>query len=201
MHSFPPVTVASVLVSGIKDMRIPTQVLIPRQSLKAIDTQALVDSGADFSCIDWDFVKKYKIPRTKLANPIPVNNVYESANKTRVIQYTCTIFLHIEGVTMEETLHILHCGNENVILGRPWLKKTNPKIDWAANMMEIEESLDQYPQFDQKLRKDYKTWEDSFWKPPPAEIKVVSTDQLFEYADYEPPEEFCCRAHTRYAIK
>ena len=127
MHSSPPVTVTSVLVSGIKDMRIPTQVLIPGQSLKAIDTRALVDSGADLSCIDWDFVKKHKIPRTKLANPIPINNVDESANKTGVIRYTCTIFLHIKGVTMEETLHVLHCRNENVILGRPWLKKTNPK--------------------------------------------------------------------------
>ena len=85
MHSSPPVTVASVLVSRIKDMCIPTQVLVPRQSLKAIDTQALVDSGADLSCIDWDFVKKHKIPRTKLANPIPMNNIDESANKTGVI--------------------------------------------------------------------------------------------------------------------
>ena len=89
---------------------------------------------------------------------------------------------------MEETLHVLHCGNGNIILGRPWLKK--------ANTMEIEESLDQYPQFDQKLRKNYETWKDSFWKPPPAEIKVVSTDRLFKYTDYEPPEEFCRRAHT-----
>ena len=97
---------------------------------------------------------------------------------------------------MEETLHILHCRNENVILGRPWLKKTNPKIDWVANTMEIEEALNQYPQFDQKLRKNYETWKDSFWKPPPAEVKVMSTDRLFEYADYKPSEDFCRRAHT-----
>ena len=200
MHSSLDTTVASVLVTGIQDMWIPTQVLVPGQSLKAIDTWALVDSRADISCIDWDFVKKHKIPRTKLATPIPVNNVDESANKTGIIQYTCTIFLHIEGVTMEETLHVLHYGNENVILGRPWLKKTNPKINWAANTMEIEESLDQYPQFDQKLWKDYETWKNLFWKPPPAEVKVVSTNQPFKYTDYKPPEEFCHRAHTTYAI-
>ena len=157
-------------------MRIPTQVLVPGQSLKAIDTRALVNSGADLSCIDWDFVKKHKIPRMKLATPIPVNNVDESANKTGAIRYTCTISLHIEGVTMEETLHVLHCGNENIILGRPWLKKTNPKIDWAVNTMEIKELLDQYPQFDRKLQNNYETWKNSFWKPPPAEVKVVSTE-------------------------
>ena len=85
MHSSQNVTVAAVLVPGIQDMRIPTQVLVPGQSLKAIDTQALVDSGADLSCIDWDCVKKHKIPRTKLATLIPVNNVDESANKTGAI--------------------------------------------------------------------------------------------------------------------
>ena len=66
--------------------------------------------------------------------------------------------------------------------------------------MEIEESLNQYPQFDQKLRKSYETWKDSFWKPPPAKIKVVSTERLVQYADYEPPEKFCHRAHTAYTI-
>ena len=85
MHSSLDMTVTSVLVTGIQDMRIPTQILIPGQSLKAIDTRALVNSRADISCIDWNFIKKHKIPRTKLANPIPINNVDESANKTGVI--------------------------------------------------------------------------------------------------------------------
>lgn len=130
-------TVASILVSGMRGMRIPAQLLFPDQSLKAINIRALVDSGANISCIDWDFVKKHRLPRTKLATPIPV--VDESANKTRVIWYTCTLFLHIEGITMEETLHVMHCGNENVIIGRPWLKKTNPRINCVANTMVIEE--------------------------------------------------------------
>ena len=105
MHSSLNTTVASVLVTGIQDMKIPTQILVPGQSLKVIDTRALVNSRADISCIDWDFVKKHKIPRTKLATLIPVNNVDEFANKTGVIWYTCTIFLHIEEVTMVGSQH------------------------------------------------------------------------------------------------
>ena len=29
------------------------------------------------------------------------------------------------------------CGNENIILGLPWLKKINPRIDWATETVTI----------------------------------------------------------------
>ena len=38
-------------------MQIPIQLIVPSPTMKAIDTHALVDSGADISCIDWNFVK------------------------------------------------------------------------------------------------------------------------------------------------
>ena len=40
-------------------MQIPIQLIVPSHTMKAIDTHALVDSGADISCIDWNFVKKH----------------------------------------------------------------------------------------------------------------------------------------------
>ena len=38
--------------------------------MKVIDTQALVDSSADISYIDQDFIKKYNLPTMKLTIPI-----------------------------------------------------------------------------------------------------------------------------------
>ena len=84
-----------------------------------LKTWALVDSGADISCIDWDFMKGNKLSFTKLPIPIPVNNVDKTANKSSAIWYSCFLFLHIEGVTTEETPHKMYCRNENVILERP----------------------------------------------------------------------------------
>ena len=50
-------------------MQIPIQLIVPSPTMKAIDTHALVDSGADISCIDWNFVKKHWLPTMKLETP------------------------------------------------------------------------------------------------------------------------------------
>ena len=60
-------------------MQIPIQLIVPSHTMKAVDTHTLVDSGADISCIDWDFVKKHQLPTTKLETPIQAQN--ETTNK------------------------------------------------------------------------------------------------------------------------
>ena len=54
MQSSPSlITCAPVLVSTLnKSMRIPVQLITPSHTLKVVDSSALVDSGADISCID-----------------------------------------------------------------------------------------------------------------------------------------------------
>lgn len=111
MHSSPVRTVAPVLVTVTQEMQIPIQLLLPTQSLKAVDTRALINSRANISCINWGFATKNKLPMTKLSTSIPINNVNQSPNKTGVIQATCNLFLRIKGIIMEETLHVMHCEN------------------------------------------------------------------------------------------
>ena len=60
--------------------------------LKVIDTCILIDSGADISCIDWQFVRKHSLPTTKLDISIKVQNVNQTLNKNREICFTCTLF-------------------------------------------------------------------------------------------------------------
>ena len=38
----------------------------------------------------------------------------------------------------------MNLGNENVILGLPWLKELNPTIDWVMKTLSIKESLNQF---------------------------------------------------------
>ena len=73
MTQRPPVpsTCASVTVrSQTKSMQIPVQLIVLTHSMKVVTTQALVDSGADISCIDQHFVRKHNLPTKKL--PIPI---------------------------------------------------------------------------------------------------------------------------------
>ena len=33
---------------------------------------------------------------------------------------------------------VMELGLEDMVLGLPWLRSSNPKIDWAEGMMEVE---------------------------------------------------------------
>ena len=52
-------TCAVTVQSSTPSMQIPIQLIVPSHTMKAVNTHALVDSGTDISCIDWDFVKKH----------------------------------------------------------------------------------------------------------------------------------------------
>ena len=93
---------------------------------KDVITKALIDSGASINCLDWGFVKNHKIPYYRLPQLICARNVDGSDNKSGVIKFISTIFIHIKGIIHRVLFHIINCGNENVILGTPWLEKVNP---------------------------------------------------------------------------
>ena len=134
--------------------------------MKAIDTRAL-DSSADISCIDWDFVKRYWLPITQLETPIQAWNADSLYNKKGDIIYTCILFLNIEGIALKTTLHVMACGWDNVILGLSWLKAANPSIDWKNWTLSLEESIDQSGELYSFFTKDTGHHNNHYWKPPP----------------------------------
>ena len=87
-------------------MQIPVQLIVPSHMMKAIDTQALIDSGASISCIDWEFVRKHKLPTQRLKTPIQARNVDNSVNSKGVIRFTTTLFLNIGGITRRVALYV-----------------------------------------------------------------------------------------------
>ena len=130
-QTLPPVSCANIFVKSSPTMQIPVQLIIPSHTMKAVDTRALIDSRASISCIDWGFVRKQRIPTQRLKTPIHARNADNSVNSKRVIRFTTTLFLDIGGITRQTTLYIMNLGNENIILGLPWLKDVNPVIDWT----------------------------------------------------------------------
>ena len=124
-------------------MQIPVLLIIPLHTMKAIDTRTLIDSGASISCIDWGFIRKHRLPTQCLKTPIQARNADNSINSKGVIWFTTTLILDVGGIARRVTLYVMNLGNENVILGLPWLKELHPTIDWAEKTLSIKESLDQ----------------------------------------------------------
>ena len=97
---------------------------------KYIITEALIDSGCSINCLDWGFVRRHNLPHYCLPTPVNSKNVDGSYNEAGIIKFITTIFIRVKGIVHQVLFHIINCGNEKVILGDPWLEKTNPLINW-----------------------------------------------------------------------
>ena len=115
-------------------MRIPVTID------QTIETPALIDSGAGGMFIDEQFARDNNIALTPLINRIPVYNVDGTQNKQGVITHYAWRELSVAGITRRTRLLATSLGKEAIILGLPWLRRTNAKIDWQTGKVEFEGS-------------------------------------------------------------
>jgi hypothetical protein len=129
----PKVPIAPVFVShpNTQSIRIPISIYAT-EGAQIVDTFALVDSGATGSFIDRDLVQKRKIPMPRLPYPLHAQNVDGTHNSGGVIRHKVSIFVRIGDAEERREFLVLNCGKENMILGLPWLRETNPTINWAS---------------------------------------------------------------------
>ena len=105
---------------------------------KIAETTALINGGATICCIDLHFVQRMKWPLQRLGRPIEAQNADGTSNKGGMIQYQVDLNLRIEDRNSLQCFFVMDLGNKNtVILGHPWLTKTNPFIDWTAGTVRM----------------------------------------------------------------
>ena len=165
MQTLPSKSCANVFVKSSPTMQIPVQLIVPSHMMKAVDTRALIDSGASISCIDWGSVRKHKLPTQCLKTLIQARNADNSINSKGVIRFSTTQFLDVGGIACQITFYVLSLGNENVILGLPWLKEVNPLINWVEKTLSIKESLDQSQELFCSFSVKTKRHESRFFRP------------------------------------
>ena len=57
-------------------------------------------------------------------------------NKQGTIRYYVNLNIEINGRKWKERLLVTALGKHRIILGLPWLRKTNPIIDWEKGTLE-----------------------------------------------------------------
>ena len=129
-------------VSENKSIIIPISVLQDTFT-KDITTKALIDCGSQLDCIDHGFILRNNLPKLQLPMPIRVKNVDGTYNAKGTIKFVTHLFLRIGTVVHQILFHIMGCGNENIILGLPWLNKINPRINWVTETVTIPRKTDQ----------------------------------------------------------
>jgi hypothetical protein len=97
-----------------------------------VQEKALVDCGANENCMDIRTAKKLGIKPQLLDQPMSIRNVDGSDNRGGAVKHWLPI-----AIFQGETSHILKfiitdLGRDHLILGYPWLRDFNPKINWIT---------------------------------------------------------------------
>ncbi|GLB38887.1 putative retrotransposable element tf2 155 kda protein type 1-like [Lyophyllum shimeji] len=103
-----------------------------------VDTKALLDCGAQGIFIDKKFVQKNHIPTRTIETPIGTRNVDGTPNVSGPITHYTWIDLVIGGHVAQTRFLVQNLGNEDMILGLPWLKRFNPDINWETGIVTID---------------------------------------------------------------
>ena len=99
---------------------------------------ALLDSGADISLISDAAVQKRGIRTQPLENPLYV----VLADRTRVLATSCVPSLPLarDGWTDEVRCVVVPSLTQPLFLGRDWLQKWNPVINWVSGELSLAEA-------------------------------------------------------------
>src|ERR1700759_2442507 len=133
--------------SGIDEEELPINVIVKSNrndnvslqlfgtNLKVVDPVALIDSGAQGRFVDESIVKRDD--RRKLLKKITVRNVDGTRNNTGSITEETRVKYWIENQYFDEWFLVTSLGDQQIILGMPWLEQHNPKVDWEKKTVKM----------------------------------------------------------------
>ena len=99
---------------------------------KSTTDSAMIDSGASMQFIDLDFAVKNHLPLTLKPKPetlIVVDGREAESQLTHSCTFDLTVDQHLETLTFQ----VIKLVGSNMILGKTWLQRHNPTIDWTKN--------------------------------------------------------------------
>jgi len=104
---------------------------------KIIAARALIDSGAQGTFMNQQFAEKHQFPLLRLKKEITISNIDNSPNKNGPIQHYTQLPTKVNGNISIVQYYISSIGKEDIIFRLPWLKRTNPEVDWQKKTLKI----------------------------------------------------------------
>ena len=140
MSDITSISLSPVLVvkENAKTFSIPLMVQGEGENTnKKFELEALIDSGAGGTFLDWKTAEKYQLELCLLTKPIKVFNVDGTKNKEGLITHCVWMKLLFGNRKISCRFYISGLGKEQMILGLPWLKQYNPVIDWQKKTIKL----------------------------------------------------------------
>jgi hypothetical protein len=123
----------SVYITRYRSMRIPVSI---RTRYFMADKKALVDSGAMDNFMHPNFTKRMGLGMKALPKPKKIFNIDNTTNKSGMITHYLDLNVVTKGIHKEMRFLVTDIGQEEVLLGYPWLATFEPKFDWRSATME-----------------------------------------------------------------
>jgi hypothetical protein len=123
----------SVYITRYQSMHIPVSICT---RYFMADKKALVDSGATDNFMHPTFAKRMGLGMKTLPKPKKIFNIDNTTNKSGMITHYLDLDVVTKGVHKEMRFLITDIGQEEVLLGYPWLATFEPKFDWRSATME-----------------------------------------------------------------
>jgi len=147
------IPISPVLVADTNKKSFSVPLLVSgegRNADRIFEMNALIDSGAGGTFIDKKCAQQNGITLIPTEKPIQAFNMNGTKNNTGTIEH-CT-WLKIQMGKKKISTRFLATGLEKkkMILGLPWLKQYNPKINWNSGTVDID-SIQVKTTFDRML--------------------------------------------------
>ena len=114
-------------------MKIPA---IFRSTYSMANEKVLIDSGATANFLNQRVVKQLGFKPKKLARPIPVKNINGTPNKDGQLTHCVHLWVQLGEKKELMLFYLINLGEDQTLLGFPWLTAFNPKINWTEGTME-----------------------------------------------------------------
>jgi len=99
------------------------------------DIKALVDSGATDCFMSENFIRRMKLGKRPLQKPRKIWNIDNTANQAGAIMHYTTLDIQTSGIRKQIQFLVTNIGNEDVILGYPWMAAFEPQFSWKNGVI------------------------------------------------------------------
>src|SRR6266702_1918273 len=121
-----------IVTTRFQSMHIPVSI---RTSNAMADTKALVDSGATDCFMSENFVRRMKLGKRPLQKPRKIWNIDNTANRAGAITHYITLDIQTNGSRKQIQFLVTNIGNEDIILGYPWMAAFEPQFSWKNGVI------------------------------------------------------------------
>jgi len=108
-----------------------------RNANKQFEMNALIDSGAGGTFIDKKFTEQNGITLIPIEKKIQIFNADGTENNSGTIENCIWLKIQMGKKKISTRFLVTELEKDKMILGLPWLKQYNPKIDWNTGKVNI----------------------------------------------------------------